>query len=78
MKTLLALAPFITIGDSILLSWLVSLILIAAIVWFITWCVRSVAGPPEELPRGVKIGIWVIAAIIILVFVCAALGLRIP
>lgn len=75
---LLALAPFIQIGGSVLLSWLVSLILIAAIVWFITWCVRKVAGPPEELPRAVKIGIWIITAIVVVIFVCSALNLKIP
>lgn len=74
---LLALAPLVNIGGSVLLSWLVSLVLIAAIVWFIVWVVTKFAGPPT-LPEGARWIIWVIVAIALLVFIFAAFGIRLP
>ena len=74
---LLALSPLINIGGSLLLSWLVSLVLIAVIVWFIVWLVTKFAGPPS-IPEPARWIIWVIVAVALLIFIFAAFGLRIP
>lgn len=77
MNTLLALAPLVNVGGSLLLSWLVTLLLIAVVVWFIVWIVTKFAGPPN-IPEPFRWIIWVIVGIALLIFVFAAFGMRIP
>lgn len=74
---LLALAPLVNVGGSLLLSWLVTLLLIAVVVWFIVWIVTKFAGPPN-IPEPFRWIIWVIVGIALLIFVFAAFGMRIP
>lgn len=74
---ILALAPLVNIGDSVILSWLLTFVLIAAIVWFIVWVVTKFAGPPV-IPEPVRWIVWTLVIIALLIFVFAALGLHIP
>lgn len=78
MNELLALAPLVTVGNSVLLSWVVSLVIIAAVVFVIAWATTKVAGSPDALPGPVKSGIWIIVAIGVILFVFLALGVAIP
>lgn len=73
----LALAPLINVGGSQLLSWLVTLVIIGGFVYFIVWCLTKFLGPPN-IPEPVKWVLWIIAAIILFIFIFAAFGLRIP
>lgn len=78
MLPLLAnLAPFAAPGGSILLGWLLTFVLIAAVVWLVVYVVTKFAGPPT-LPEGARWIIWVIVAIALLVFIFAALGIHLP
>ncbi len=73
----LALAPLVQVGGSLILSWLLTFVLIAAIVIFVVWLVTKFAGPPS-IPEPFRWVIWVLVAIGLFIFVFAALGLRIP
>jgi hypothetical protein len=77
MNTLLAVAPFINVGGSVVLSWLLTLALIACLVIFIVWLVSKFAGPPS-IPQPFRWVIWVVVAIALLIFLFAALGIRLP
>lgn len=77
MNLLLVLSPLISIGGSVILSWLLTFVLIAAVVWFIVWLVKQFAGPPV-IPEGARWVIWIVVAILLLVFIFAAFGMRIP
>lgn len=74
---LLALAPVTTVGGSVVLGWLITLLLIAVIVWFVVWIVTKFAGPPS-IPEPFRWIIWVLVAVGLLLFVFAALGLHLP
>ncbi len=73
----LALAPIVSVGGSAILGWLLTLVIIAAIVYFVVWLVTKFAGPPS-IPEPMRWIIWVIVAIALLVFIFAALGIRLP
>lgn len=73
----LAIGPIFNVGGSVVLSWLLTLVFIAAIVWFVMWIVTKFAGPPS-LPDPVRWVIWVLVAIGLLVFLFAALGISLP
>lgn len=75
--SLLAVGPPINVGGSAILSWLLTLVIIAAIVWFVVWIVTKFAGPPA-IPEPLRWVIWVLVAIGLLVFLFAALGIRLP
>lgn len=77
MITLLALKPFVEVGGSALLGWLVTLLIIAVIVSFVVWLVTKFAGPPS-IPEPMRWIIWVIVAIALLIFLFAALGIALP
>lgn len=47
MTTLLALTPIVSVGGSAILGWLLTLAIIAAIVYFVVWLVAKFAGPPS-------------------------------
>lgn len=71
---LLALQPIMNVaGHSPLLSWLLSLLIIAVVVCFIVWLVTKFAGPPN-IPEPFRWIIWVIVAIALLIFIFAAFG----
>lgn len=74
---LLALAPIVNVGGSQILGWLLTLALIAVIVIFIVWLVSKFAGPPS-IPEPFRWIIWVVVAIALLLFLFAALGIRLP
>lgn len=77
MNTFLALAPLFPItGHSLLLSWLVTLLIIAVVVSFVVWLVTKFAGPPS-IPEPFRWIIWVVVAIALLVFIFASLGVAI-
>lgn len=71
------LTPFFNVGGSILLSWLLSLVIVACLVCFVVWLVTKFAGPPS-IPEPFRWVIWVIVAILLLIFIFAAVGIRIP
>lgn len=75
--SILAVAPLINVGGSVLLSWLVTLVIIAVIITFIVWIVTKFAGPPS-IPEPFRWILWVIVAIALLLFLFAALGVRLP
>lgn len=75
--TLLALAPLVNVGGSQLLGWLLSLAIIAIIIWFVVWVVSKFAGPPS-IPEPMRWIIWVVVAIALLLFLFSALGIRLP
>lgn len=71
---ILALRPIIHIeGSSGLLSWLLSLLILAVVVTFIIWLVTKFAGPPN-IPEPFRWIIWVIVAIVLLVLILGAFG----
>ncbi len=74
---LLALAPLVTVGGSLVLSWLLTMVIIAGIVIFIVWLVTKFAGPPS-IPEPFRWIIWVLVAIALLIFIFAALGVHLP
>lgn len=71
------LVPLVNVGGSAVLSWLLSLAIIAALVWFVVWLVTKFAGPPS-IPEPFRWVIWLVVAIALLVFIFAALGIRLP
>jgi hypothetical protein len=71
------LAPVVAPGGSAILGWLLTLCIIAVIVWFVVWLVTKFAGPPV-IPEPVRWVIWVIVAIALLIFIFAALGIKLP
>jgi hypothetical protein len=73
---LAALKPIVQVGTGGLLSWLITFLIIAAVVTFVIWIVSKFAGPPS-IPEPFRWIIWVIVAIALLVFVFAALGIAI-
>ncbi len=75
---LAVLKPLFTPGGSVILGWLLTLVLIAAIVLFVVWLVSRFAGPPPTLPEGARWLIWAVVAIALIVFIFAALGIGIP
>lgn len=80
MNTLLQLAaiqPIYQPGDSVLLGWALTLLLIAVIVTFVVWLVSKFAGQPN-IPEQFRWIIWVVVGIALLVFIFAALGISIP
>lgn len=77
MNALAILHPLFQPGGSIILGWLLTFVLIAAIVTFVVWLVSKFAGPPS-IPEQFRWIIWVIVAIGLLVFIFAALGIGIP
>ncbi len=77
MSTLLAeLRPIIHVGTGGLLSWVISLLILAVVVTFVVWLVSKFAGPPN-IPEPFRWIIWVVVAIVLLVVICAALGVAI-
>ncbi len=72
-----ALAPLVSVGGSAILGWLLTFVLIAAIVWLVVFLVTKFAGPPT-LPEGARWIIWVVVAIALLIFIFAALGIKLP
>lgn len=68
--------PFVTVGTGGLLSWLVTLAIIAIVVSFVVWLVTKFAGPPN-IPESFRWIIWLLVAIALIVFICAALGIAI-
>jgi len=76
-NALLALAPIVNIGGSVLLSWLVTLLIIGGVVAFIIWLVKQFAGPPS-IPDPYRWILWVIVAIGLIVFIFMAFGIHIP
>jgi len=77
MNLLAEIHPWINVGGSQVLSWLLTLCIIAAIVFFIVWLVSKFAGPPV-IPQPVRWIIWVVVAIALLIFLFAALGIKLP
>lgn len=73
----LAIAPLFTPGGSLLLGWMLTFALIAGVVLFVIWLTTRFAGPPA-LPDWAKIIIWIIVAVALLLFIFAALGIKIP
>lgn len=78
MKSILAIAvhPFVQVGSGGLLSWLITLLIIAVVVSFVVWLVTKFAGPPS-IPEPFRWIVWVIVAIALLVFIFASLGIAI-
>lgn len=77
MSTLLAvLHPFVQVGTSGLLGWLITLVIIAAGVYFVVWLVSKFAGPPS-IPEPMRWIVWTIVAIVLIVFIFAGLGISI-
>lgn len=77
MNTLAVLAPIVPVGGSSILSWLITLAIIAGIVIFIVWLVSKFAGPPS-IPEPFRWIIWVVVAVALLLFIFAALGIHLP
>lgn len=71
------LKPLVNVGGSVLLSWAVSFLIIAAVVSFIVWLVTKFAGPPS-IPEGARWIVWVIVGIALLIFIFMAFGIGIP
>lgn len=77
MNLLAHLSPIVNIGGSLILSWLLTLVIVAVIVSFVVWLVSKFAGPPS-IPEPFRWIIWVLVAIALLVLIFAALGVTIP
>lgn len=57
-----------------LLGWIITLVVIAAVVWFVIWLVTKFAGAPN-IPEPFRWIIWVAVAILLIVFIFGALGM---
>jgi hypothetical protein len=77
MNTLLVLAPLVTPGGSVILGWLLTFVLVAAIIIGIIYLATRILGPPT-FPEPVRWVLWTIIAIGLIVFLFAAFGLRLP
>lgn len=77
MNLLLALAPIVNVGGSAILGWVLTLAIIAAIVYFVVWLVTKFAGPPI-IPEPMRWIIWIVVAVALLIFIFAALGIHLP
>lgn len=77
MLPILALAPLVSVGGSVLLSWLVTFLIIAAVVLFVVWLASKFLGPPNIPPPWTWI-LWCIIAIGLVLFIFSAFGVRIP
>lgn len=77
LPLLAVLQPLFHPGGSIIIGWLLTLVIIAAIVYFVVWLVTKFAGPPS-IPEPMRWIIWVLVAIALLIFIFAALGIGIP
>lgn len=73
---LIVLHPFVQVGTTGLLSWLITFLIIAAVVCFVVWLVSRFAGPPS-IPEPFRWIIWVVVAVALLVFIFASLGIAI-
>lgn len=72
-----ALTPIVSVGGSSILGWLLTLAIIAALVYFVIWLVSKFAGPPN-IPDPFRWIIWVVVSIALLIFIFAALGIHLP
>ena len=72
---LLAIGPVVSVGGSAVLSWLLTLAIIAGIIIFVVWIVTKFAGPPS-IPEPFRWIIWLVVAIALLLFLFAALGIK--
>lgn len=75
---LAVIQPFIKIGDSVLLSWVVSIFAILVVVSVIVWGASKVFGPPTPPPAPWSWIIWGIIGLAIVIFLFAAFGVGIP
>jgi cation transporter-like permease len=73
---LLALEPIVNLGagHSTLLSWLISLVILAIVVSVIVYLASKVLGPPN-IPDPWRWILWIIVAIALLVLIFAAFGI---
>lgn len=74
---LAVLRPFVEVGGSVVLSWLLTLAMIAVLFLFVVWLVTKIAGPPA-IPEQFRWIVWVLVAVALLVFLFAALGIALP
>ncbi len=74
---LAVLHPLFQIGNSVLLSWLVTFAFIAFLVLFVIWLVTKLAGPPI-IAEPFRPWVWLIVIVALLIFIFAALGIGIP
>ena len=74
---ILALAPFLTPGGSVILGWVLSLALIALIFIFVVWLFTKIIGPPN-IPEQFRWIAWVVILVMLLLMVASAFGLHIP
>lgn len=73
MNLLAEIRPFVHVGSSGLLSWLISLLILAVAVTFIIWLVSKFAGPPN-IPEPFRWIIWVVVGIALLILILGAFG----
>lgn len=73
MNLLADIRPFVNVGSSGLLSWLISLLILAVAVTFIIWLVSKFAGPPN-IPEPFRWIIWVVVGIALLILILGAFG----
>ncbi len=81
MNTIAVLRPIFRISSQEgttggLIDWLITFVVIAAVVSFVVWLVTKFAGPPV-IPEPFRWILWVIVAIALLVFIFASLGIAI-
>lgn len=74
---LAALQPFFRPGGSILLGWLLTFALIAAVFLFVVRLFTKIIGP-TNIPENFRWIAWLIILVGLLIFVFAALGIGIP
>lgn len=74
---LLTLTPFFPVGGSLILSWLVTLAIIAGVVIFVVWLATKFAGP-TVIPEPFRWILWLVVAIALIIFIFSALGIHIP
>ncbi len=75
---ILAFAPFVpTLGGSVLLAWLLTLVIIVGTVVCIVWLVTKIIGRPQ-MPSWAASIIWIVVAIGLIVFLFNALGIHLP
>lgn len=78
MNPMLALiGPLFHAGSSVILSWMLTFILIAAVVCFVIWLVTKLAGPPV-IPEPFRWIVWALVIIALVIFIFAALGIGLP
>lgn len=77
LTTIVALAPLVNVGGSMLINWLLTMVLIVGTFLVLVWCLTKIIGPPN-IPENFRWILWCIVAVGLIIFLFAAFGVHLP